>query len=117
MITPVRVLIATTSAWCGARGLTMILKLLRDADVVGTASDGNEAVALASELHPDVLLMDLRMPYCDGGEATRLLERKPAGVVVRACARGYLTKDASGPRVRETLHQVLTDHAAIDSAV
>jgi DNA-binding NarL/FixJ family response regulator len=130
--TPIRVLIADDQRVV-REGLTMILRLLREVDVVGAASDGNEAVALATELHPDVVLMDLRMPSCDGVEATRLLrEREPAIRVVvlttyaddrsvldaiRAGARGYLTKDASGPQIRQALHQVLAEHAAIDSAV
>ena len=54
----------------------MVLGLLHDVEVVGAASDGNEAVALAVDLHPDVVLMDLRMPRCDGVEATRLI-REP----------------------------------------
>jgi DNA-binding NarL/FixJ family response regulator len=129
---PIRVLIADDQRVV-REGLTMILKLLREVDVVGAASDGHEAVALATELHPDVVLMDLRMPSCDGVEATRLLrEREPSIRVVvlttyaddrsvldavRAGARGYLTKDASGPQIREALHQVLAEHAAIDSTV
>ena len=114
-------------------GLTMLLGLLPEVDVVGTACDGHEAVALAAELHPDVVLMDLRMPRCDGVEATGLLrEQEPRIKVVvlttyvddrsvidalRAGARGYLTKDAGGEEIRRALRQVLDDHAAIDPAV
>jgi DNA-binding NarL/FixJ family response regulator len=132
MTTPIRVLIADDQRVV-REGLTMILKLLRDVDVVGTAADGNEAVALATELRPDVVLMDLRMPYCDGVEATRLLREREPGIrvvvlttyaddrsvldAVRAGARGYLTKDASGAQIRAAIHQVLQEQAAIDSAV
>ncbi|MGW3122690.1 response regulator [Streptomyces sp. NPDC001107] len=114
-------------------GLAMMLGLLHDVDVVGVASDGAEAVALAEDLCPDVVLMDLRMPRCDGVEATRLLrERRPETKVVilttysddrsvidalRAGARGYLTKDTGGAEIREALKRVLDDHAAIDPAV
>ena len=114
-------------------GLTMVLGLMSDVDVVGEASDGNEAVALAAELHPDVVLMDLRMPRCDGVEAIRLLrDREPDVKVVvlttysddrsvidalRAGARGYLTKDAAAAEIRHALRQVLDEHAAIDPAV
>ena len=114
-------------------GLAMVLGLLDGVEVVGVAADGNEAVALAGDLRPDVVLMDLRMPRCDGIEATRLLrERQPGTKVVvlttyaddqsviealRAGARGYLTKDAGGEEIRQALLRVLDDHAVIDPAV
>jgi DNA-binding NarL/FixJ family response regulator len=111
----------------------MVLGLLPDVEVVGAASDGLEAVAMAADLHPDIVLMDLRMPRCDGVEATRLLrEQEPAIKVVilttyaddrsvidalRAGARGYLTKDAGGEEIRQALQHVLNDRAVIDPAV
>jgi DNA-binding NarL/FixJ family response regulator len=114
-------------------GLAMVLGLLPDVEVVGSASDGVEAVALAADLVPDIVLMDLRMPRCDGVEATRLLcERVPQTKVVvlttyaddrsvidalRAGARGYLTKDAGGAEIRNALRQVLDNHAVLDPAV
>jgi len=64
-------------------GLAMVLGLLPDVEVVGAAADGYEAVELAVTLRPDIVLMDLRMPRCDGAEATRLLrEREPEVRVV-----------------------------------
>jgi DNA-binding NarL/FixJ family response regulator len=129
---PIRVLIADDQRVV-REGLATVLGLLDDIDVVGAASDGHEALALASDLHPDVILMDLRMPRCDGVEATRLLrERDPATKVVvlttyaddrsvldalRAGARGYLTKDAGGDDIRQALQKVMDDHAVIDPAV
>jgi DNA-binding NarL/FixJ family response regulator len=114
-------------------GLAMVLGLLPDVEVVGSAADGDEAVAMAADLLPDIVLMDLRMPRCDGVEATRLLrERVPQTKVVvlttyaddrsvigalRAGARGYLTKDASGAEIRHALRQVVDNHAVIDPAV
>ena len=114
-------------------GLALVLGLLDGVEVVGVAADGNEAVALAGDLGPDVVLMDLRMPRCDGIEATRLLrERQPATKVVvlttyaddqsviealRAGARGYLTKDAGGEEIRQALRRVLADDAVIDPTV
>jgi len=132
MNTPIRVLICDDQKVI-REGLTMVLGLLYDVEVVGAASDGDEAVALTSDLHPDVVLMDLRMPRCDGVEATRILhERQPRTKVVvlttyaddrsvldalRAGARGYLTKDAGGTEIRQALRQVLNDQAVIDPAV
>jgi len=132
MSEPIRVLIADDQRVV-REGLTMVLGLLPGVDVVGAASDGNEAVALATQLHPDIVLMDLRMPHCDGVEATRRLrEREPDAKVVvlttysddrsvldalRAGARGYLTKDAGGAEIHEALRQVIDDRAVLDPAV
>jgi DNA-binding NarL/FixJ family response regulator len=91
-------------------GLVTVLGLLPDVEVVGQAADGAEAVALAVAEHPDVLLMDLRMPVLDGAAATARVTAEAPGTAVlvlttyaddasivaalRAGARGYLTKDA-----------------------
>ncbi|GAA2377597.1 response regulator transcription factor [Dactylosporangium salmoneum] len=114
-------------------GLALVLGLLPDVEVVGAAADGQEAVELATRLKPDIVLMDLRMPRCDGVEATRLLARDMPEVRVvvlttysddrsvldalRAGARGYLTKEAGGDEISEALRRVLEDGAALDPAV
>ena len=66
----IRVVIADDQA-AVREGLAMLVGLLDDIDVVGTAANGVEAVQLARDLCPDVVLMDLRMPELDGAEATR----------------------------------------------
>ncbi|MEV4349697.1 response regulator transcription factor [Actinoplanes sp. NPDC049596] len=114
-------------------GLAMVLGLMKDVEVVATAADGAEAVTLALAVRPDVILMDLRMPRCDGVEATRRLQTEAPEVKVvvlttysddrsvlealRAGARGYLTKDAGGAEIHRALRQVLDDHAVLDPAV
>jgi DNA-binding NarL/FixJ family response regulator len=114
-------------------GLSMVLGLMEGVEVVGTATDGAEAVTLVRAVRPDVVLMDLRMPRCDGVEATRRLRAEAPEVkvvvlttyaddrsvldAVRAGARGYLTKDAGGRQIHEALRQVVDDHAVIDPAV
>ena len=114
-------------------GLEMLLRLLSGIEVVGTASDGEEAVALAGRLRPDVILMDLGMPHCDGVEATRRLrEHRPGTHVIvlttyaddrsvvaalRAGARGFLTKDAGADEIERALRAVMRGEAAIDPAV
>ena len=132
MSQPVRVLIADDQRVV-REGLALVLGLLPEVEVVGSACDGDEAVAMAADLLPDIVLMDLRMPRCDGVAATRLLhDRVPETKVVvlttyaddrsvidalQAGARGYLTKDAGGTEIRDALHQVLDNHAVIDPAV
>jgi DNA-binding NarL/FixJ family response regulator len=114
-------------------GLATLLGLLDGIDVLGAASDGEEAIALVERLRPDVVLMDLRMPRCDGVEATRRLrERAPESKIIvlttyaddrsvlealRAGARGFLTKDAGAEEIARAIAAVVRGDAAIDPAV
>jgi DNA-binding NarL/FixJ family response regulator len=114
-------------------GLATLLGLLPGIDVVGAAADGDEAIELVDRLSPDIVLMDLRMPRCDGVEATRRIrESHPQTEVVvlttytddrsvidalRAGARGFLTKDASAEEIGQAIEAVVHGEAAIDPAV
>ena len=132
MTTAIRVLVADDQRVV-REGLGTLLGLLTGVEVVGTAANGDEALALAIQLRPVVVLMDLRMPHCDGVEATRRLRDHDASIKVlvlttytddrsvidalRAGARGYLTKDAGAGEIRDALERVMSGQAAIDPAI
>lgn len=58
------------------QGLASLLSLEPDLDVIGEANEGEEAIALCEQLQPDVILMDVRMPVCDGVQATRAIHQR-----------------------------------------
>jgi DNA-binding NarL/FixJ family response regulator len=114
-------------------GLAVMLDLDPDITVVGTASNGLEAVAAVGELAPEVVLMDLNMPVMGGAEATGALrESHPDLPVVvlttfddddsilaalRAGARGYLTKDADRATIIQAVRGAHAGNAILDPAV
>jgi len=114
-------------------GLVTLLKLLPGIDVVAAGSDGEEAVRLVAEHNPDVLLVDLRMPNCDGVEATRRVRADHPGTEVvvlttysdddsvlsalRAGARGYLTKDADAESIGRALQAAAAGQSIVDADV
>jgi DNA-binding NarL/FixJ family response regulator len=114
-------------------GLAMLVGLTEGIEVVGTAANGVEAVALANELRPDVVLMDLRMPEMEGAEATRAIRTTLPGTHVlvlttyaddeslfpalQAGARGYLTKDASAEEIERAIRAVADGQTHLDPAI
>jgi len=104
-------------------GLVLMLDLLPDIDVVGSAADGRQALEVVAEQRPDAILLDLHMPVMDGIEATRRLtaEHPDVAIVVlttyaddrsvidtlRAGACSYLTKDADRLHIARTLHSAV----------
>jgi DNA-binding NarL/FixJ family response regulator len=114
-------------------GLAVMLDLDPDITVVGTAPNGQEALAAVAELTPEVVLMDLNMPIMGGTEATgRLRASHPDLPVVvlttfdddesilaalRAGARGYLTKDADRATIIQAVRGAHAGNAILDPAV
>ena len=127
---PVHVLIADDQKVV-REGLVSLLSLLPRIAVVGAAIDGDDAVRQASELHPDVVLMDLNMPRCNRVEATERLRQaqlKTRVVVLttysddawvfsalQAGARRFLTKDAGAEEIHRAT--VAVGHAQLDPSV
>jgi NarL family two-component system response regulator YdfI len=114
-------------------GLRALLDAEPDLEPVGAARDGAEAVRLAGEMAPDVILMDLRMPGVDGIEAIRQIKaRYPAVQVVilttydddqyivrglRAGARGYLLKDTDRKVLYDAIRAAARGESLLPSAV
>jgi DNA-binding NarL/FixJ family response regulator len=111
------------------QSLRLMLELEDEIDVVGEASDGAEAVAIAQELHPDLVLMDIRMEGMDGVQATRRLrELEPDLPVlvltgfgedhilldaVEAGAQGFLLKDATSAEVKDAIRRVVDGESLV----
>lgn len=122
----IRVLVADDQATV-RDGLVTLLGLAEGIEVVGAAADGEEAVLLAEQIRPDVVLMDLRMPKLDGaGATTRIAASVPETAVLvlttyaddaslagalRAGARGYLTKDAGRAELAAAVRSVASGQA------
>ncbi len=115
-------------------GLAMILAVEDDLEVVGFASDGEDAVLKAAELRPDIVVMDVRMPRLDGVEATKRILADLEGstavlmlttynvdaavrAALRAGASGYVLKDAAPDELVGAVRAVADGEAWLDPAV
>ncbi|MBM7832484.1 DNA-binding NarL/FixJ family response regulator [Agromyces cerinus] len=128
----IRVLVADDQALF-REALTTLLEVQQGIEVVGEAGNGEEAVRRSSLLHPDVVLMDLRMPVLDGIAATARLRREQPDVRVlalttfdddedvfaalRAGAVGYLLKDVSSARLVEALGAAVRGESVLQPSV
>jgi len=114
-------------------GLRTILDSVSEVEVVGTASDGAEAVAEAERLRPDVVLMDLKMPVMNGIQATQEIHRRLPDVrvlvlttydadewvydAIRSGAAGYLLKDTPSEQLAEAIRGTAAGKTHVDPAV
>jgi DNA-binding NarL/FixJ family response regulator len=129
---PLRIVVADDQASV-REGLVVLLDLLPDIEVVGSAADGEQALQVVGQTGPDAILLDLHMPVLDGIETTRRLtgEHPDVAVVVlttfaddssilaalHAGARSYLTKDADRAEIAQALRTAATGLAVLDPAV
>ncbi len=128
----VKILIADDHAVL-REGMRNLLEEEADFEVVGEASDGEEAAKLAAELKPDVVVMDIVMPKLNGIEATKLIKKNtPSAAVLiltaysdiryilgllEAGAAGYLLKSARGSEIAEAIRAVRSGESVLDPVV
>jgi DNA-binding NarL/FixJ family response regulator len=114
-------------------GLANLLALEEDLEIVGQAYDGQEAIAFTSKFQPDVILMDVRMPICDGVKATREIHKSYPAIKImvlttfdedeyiwrslQAGALGYLLKNTSSQQIAGAIRTLYQGHCQLDSTV
>ncbi len=129
---PIRLLIADDHTLF-RRGIRALLSSVADIELVGEAASGEEAVAQAAALRPDVILMDIKMPGMNGIEATRRVLAETSGIAVvvltmledddsvfaamRAGARGYVVKGADEAEMLRVVRAVAAGEALFGPAI
>jgi len=112
-------------------GVSAVLERERDIEVVGTAGTSDEGLRLAAALHPDVILLDLKLPGAEAGESvTTFVRQSPAIVVftaydadddvfraIRDGARGYLLKGSAAADIVDAIRQVHTGNSYLSPRV
>jgi len=127
-----RILIADDHAMLRA-GMRNLLEQEKDFELVGEAADGEEAVRLASDLKPDIVIMDIVMPKLNGVEATKLIKQSSPSTalliltaysdiryiigLLEAGACGYLLKNAPGKEVVRAIRAVRSGESVLDPEV
>ena len=128
----IRVLVADDHALF-RKALASVFQDEEDVDLVGEASDGEEAVKLAHELVPDVILMDVRMPKVLGIDATRQINQELPAIkivmltvsddeadlfeAIKAGASGYLLKEVDPTEIAQAIRQISEGHSLLSPAV
>ena len=115
------------------QGLASLLSLETDLQVVGEANNGREAIALAESLQPDIILMDVRMPVCNGVEATKVIHQRFPWIKIlvlttfdhdeyvwqslEAGALSYLLKNTSSSEVITALRALNKGQSQLNSSI
>lgn len=131
-MTPLRIVVADDQASV-REGLVIMLDLLPDITVVGSAANGQEALDLVDRHNPDAILLDLHMPVLDGIETTKRLTTTHPNVAIvilttyaddasvletlRAGARSYITKDTDRADIARALHAAAAGLSVLDPQV
>ena len=115
------------------QGLAFLLSLEEDIEVVGEAYHGGEAIALAEQLQPDIILMDVRMPICDGVIATREIHQRFPWIRIlvlstfdgdeyiwqslQAGALGYILKSTPSPQVAAAIRSLYQGYSQLGPTI